>query len=141
MEQFRRDARQVKLRIGEHFIEDVTDVLKRFFRELEDPVFMAHLHPLWQEAASESAAPGGGASAARALTRVRVCVCVCTRALRDPPEESEAGALQRHPPEPAPAEQKHPGGPHQSPVPVSPPAGTAAPGLLAASQALTGHVI
>lgn len=54
MDQFRRDARNVKLRIGDHFIEDVTDVLKRFFREVDDPIFMADLHPLWQEAASES---------------------------------------------------------------------------------------
>lgn len=54
MDEFRRDARNVKLRIGDHFIEDVTDVLKRFFREVDDPIFMADLHPLWQEAASES---------------------------------------------------------------------------------------
>ncbi|XP_060904604.1 arf-GAP with Rho-GAP domain, ANK repeat and PH domain-containing protein 3 isoform X2 [Labrus mixtus] len=51
MEEFRKDARNVKLRIGDHFIEDVTDVLKRFFREVDDPVFMCDLHPLWQEAA------------------------------------------------------------------------------------------
>ncbi|XP_077388256.1 arf-GAP with Rho-GAP domain, ANK repeat and PH domain-containing protein 3 isoform X2 [Festucalex cinctus] len=51
MEEFRTDARNVKLRIGDHFIEDVTDVLKRFFREIDDPVFMADVHPLWQEAA------------------------------------------------------------------------------------------
>lgn len=57
MDEFRSDARNVKLRIGEHFIEDVTDVLKRFFRELEDPVFMAELHPQWQNAASESNPP------------------------------------------------------------------------------------
>lgn len=54
MEEFRKDARNVKLRIGDHFIEDVTDVLKRFFREVDDPIFMADLHPLWQGAASES---------------------------------------------------------------------------------------
>ncbi|KAM4621444.1 arf-GAP with Rho-GAP domain, ANK repeat and PH domain-containing protein 3 [Polymixia lowei] len=51
MEEFRKDARNVKLRIGDNFIEDVTDVLKRFFREIDDPVFMADLHPLWKEAA------------------------------------------------------------------------------------------
>ncbi|EMP35348.1 Arf-GAP with Rho-GAP domain, ANK repeat and PH domain-containing protein 3 [Chelonia mydas] len=50
MEQFRRDARNVKLRISDNFIEDVTDVLKRFFRELEDPVFTSELHPQWKEA-------------------------------------------------------------------------------------------
>ncbi|XP_055077764.1 arf-GAP with Rho-GAP domain, ANK repeat and PH domain-containing protein 3 [Periophthalmus magnuspinnatus] len=51
MDEFRKDARNVKLRIGDHFIEDVTDVLKRFFREIDDPIFMSDLHPLWQEAA------------------------------------------------------------------------------------------
>ncbi|XP_038849381.1 arf-GAP with Rho-GAP domain, ANK repeat and PH domain-containing protein 3 [Salvelinus namaycush] len=50
MEEFRNDARNVKLRIGDNFIEDVTDVLKRFFREMDDPIFMADLHPLWKEA-------------------------------------------------------------------------------------------
>lgn len=53
MEEFRKDARNVKLRIGDNFIEDVTDVLKRFFREIDDPIFMADLHPYWKEAASQ----------------------------------------------------------------------------------------
>lgn len=92
MDQFRGDARNVKLRIGDHFIEDVTDVLKRFFREVDDPIFMADLHPLWQEAASESQSslvgegvlPGAlmlmGAIHIRAYADdffyVWVCVCV-----------------------------------------------------------------
>ncbi|XP_061091379.1 arf-GAP with Rho-GAP domain, ANK repeat and PH domain-containing protein 3 isoform X2 [Conger conger] len=54
MEEFRKDARNVKLRIGDNFIEDVTDVLKRFFREVDDPIFMSDLHPSWQEAAKIS---------------------------------------------------------------------------------------
>ncbi|XP_062485280.1 arf-GAP with Rho-GAP domain, ANK repeat and PH domain-containing protein 3 isoform X2 [Pezoporus occidentalis] len=57
MEEFRRDARNVKLRISDNFIEDVTDVLKRFFRELEDPVFTLELHPQWKEAAGIPSKP------------------------------------------------------------------------------------
>uniref|UniRef100_A0A8C5KJ09 ArfGAP with RhoGAP domain, ankyrin repeat and PH domain 3 n=1 Tax=Jaculus jaculus TaxID=51337 RepID=A0A8C5KJ09_JACJA len=49
--EFRRDARSVKLRPREHFVEDVTDTLKRFFRELDDPVTSAQLLPRWREAA------------------------------------------------------------------------------------------
>ncbi|GCB82472.1 hypothetical protein scyTo_0021621, partial [Scyliorhinus torazame] len=53
MDEFRKDARNVKLRAGEHFIEDVTDVLKRFFREIDDPVFMMELHLQWKETAGK----------------------------------------------------------------------------------------
>ncbi|KAM5173165.1 arf-GAP with Rho-GAP domain, ANK repeat and PH domain-containing protein 3 [Mantella aurantiaca] len=51
MDEFRKDARNVKLRISDNFVEDVTDVLKRFFRELDDPIFTTELHPQWREAA------------------------------------------------------------------------------------------
>ncbi|KAG8438994.1 hypothetical protein GDO86_005253 [Hymenochirus boettgeri] len=54
MDEFRKDARNVKLRISDNFIEDVTDVLKRFFRELDDPIFTTELHPRWQQAADNS---------------------------------------------------------------------------------------
>ncbi|KAM8973111.1 arf-GAP with Rho-GAP domain, ANK repeat and PH domain-containing protein 3 isoform 2-T2 [Pelodytes ibericus] len=54
MDEFRRDARNVKLRISDNFIEDVTDVLKRFFRELDDPIFTTELHPKWKEAAEHT---------------------------------------------------------------------------------------
>ncbi|XP_068133808.1 arf-GAP with Rho-GAP domain, ANK repeat and PH domain-containing protein 3 isoform X2 [Hyperolius riggenbachi] len=54
MDEFRKDARNVKLRISDNFIEDVTDVLKRFFRELDDPIFTTELHPQWREAAEHT---------------------------------------------------------------------------------------
>lgn len=57
--EFRRDARSVKLRPREHFVEDVTDTLKRFFRELDDPVTSARLLPRWREAAGTSETPLG----------------------------------------------------------------------------------
>uniref|UniRef100_A0A8C8VN67 ArfGAP with RhoGAP domain, ankyrin repeat and PH domain 3 n=1 Tax=Pelusios castaneus TaxID=367368 RepID=A0A8C8VN67_9SAUR len=57
MEEFRRDARNVKLRINDNFIEDVTDVLKRFFRELEDSIFTSELHLQWKEAAAITSKP------------------------------------------------------------------------------------
>ncbi|XP_060542426.1 arf-GAP with Rho-GAP domain, ANK repeat and PH domain-containing protein 3-like [Pantherophis guttatus] len=57
MEEFRRDARNVKLHISNNFVEDVTDVLKRFFRELDDTIFTTHLHPQWNETTEISQKP------------------------------------------------------------------------------------
>ncbi|XP_040901612.1 arf-GAP with Rho-GAP domain, ANK repeat and PH domain-containing protein 1-like isoform X2 [Toxotes jaculatrix] len=38
-ERFRQDARSVRLREGEHQVDDVSNTLKRFFRELEEGLF------------------------------------------------------------------------------------------------------
>lgn len=62
---FRRDARSVKLRPGEHFVEDVTDTLKRFFRELDDPVTSARLLPRWREAAGTFEVPKNSSQATK----------------------------------------------------------------------------
>lgn len=63
--EFRRDARSVKLRPGEHFVEDVTDTLKRFFRELDDPVTCARLLPRWREAAGTPKVPKNSSQIAK----------------------------------------------------------------------------
>ncbi|XP_018590927.2 arf-GAP with Rho-GAP domain, ANK repeat and PH domain-containing protein 2 isoform X2 [Scleropages formosus] len=47
LESFRKDARSVKLRAGEHQLEDVTDVLKGFLAQTEDAVLTKELYPSW----------------------------------------------------------------------------------------------
>lgn len=39
LEEFRRDARCVWLKEGEHQVDDVSNVLKRFFRDIEEGLF------------------------------------------------------------------------------------------------------
>nr|XP_046244713.1 arf-GAP with Rho-GAP domain, ANK repeat and PH domain-containing protein 1-like isoform X2 [Scatophagus argus] len=46
-ESFRRDARSVRLREGEHQVDDVSNTLKRFFRELGEGLFMAEDASSW----------------------------------------------------------------------------------------------
>lgn len=121
MEEFRKDARNVKLRIGDHFIEDVTDVLKRFFREVDDPIFMADLHPLWQAAASKSTAlktKTSGDELARCDVDPEPPAKLCP-AFRNPSAASEVGPLQRDHPQSSSSQQDHSGCSHQSPVQVS----------------------
>lgn len=38
-DRFRRDARSLRLKEGENQVDDVSNTLKRFFRELEDGLF------------------------------------------------------------------------------------------------------
>lgn len=46
-ERFRRDARSLCLREGEHQVDDVSNTLKRFFRELEMGLFTAEDACTW----------------------------------------------------------------------------------------------
>ncbi|KAL4630187.1 arf-GAP with Rho-GAP domain, ANK repeat and PH domain-containing protein 2 isoform X1 [Arapaima gigas] len=47
LESFRKDARNVKLRAGEHHLEDITDVLKDFLAQTEDALLTKELYPFW----------------------------------------------------------------------------------------------
>ena len=51
LERFRRDARSVHLREGEHQVDDVSNTLKRFFRELEEGLFTSEDSRTWLSAA------------------------------------------------------------------------------------------
>ncbi|KAM6946388.1 arf-GAP with Rho-GAP domain, ANK repeat and PH domain-containing protein 1 [Aplochiton taeniatus] len=46
-EAFRRDARSVRLREGEHQVDDVSNTLKRFFRESEEGLLTAEASSAW----------------------------------------------------------------------------------------------
>ncbi|MGH0135990.1 UNVERIFIED_CONTAM: hypothetical protein FKN15_033188 [Acipenser sinensis] len=47
LERFRKDARNVKLRAGQHQLEDVTDVLKCFLFKIDDALLTKELYPYW----------------------------------------------------------------------------------------------
>lgn len=53
-ERFRRDARSLCLREGEHQVDDVSNTLKRFFRELDEGVFTKQEFQSWLSTASKS---------------------------------------------------------------------------------------
>ncbi|XP_035009829.2 arf-GAP with Rho-GAP domain, ANK repeat and PH domain-containing protein 1 isoform X4 [Hippoglossus stenolepis] len=52
LERFRRDARSVHLREGEHQVDDVSNTLKRFFRELEEGLFTSEDASTWLSTAA-----------------------------------------------------------------------------------------
>ncbi|XP_069563766.1 arf-GAP with Rho-GAP domain, ANK repeat and PH domain-containing protein 2 isoform X1 [Brachyistius frenatus] len=54
LEEFTRDARNVKLREKEHRLEDVTDTLKSFLSEAEDALLTKELYPYWVSALDET---------------------------------------------------------------------------------------
>ncbi|XP_049433460.1 arf-GAP with Rho-GAP domain, ANK repeat and PH domain-containing protein 1-like isoform X1 [Epinephelus fuscoguttatus] len=47
LERFRRDARSLRLKEGEHQVDDVSNTLKRFFRELEEGLFTSQDASTW----------------------------------------------------------------------------------------------
>ncbi|KAF7659895.1 hypothetical protein LDENG_00291330 [Lucifuga dentata] len=53
LEEFTRDARNVKLRKKEHQLEDVTDTLKSFLAQSEDALLTKELYPYWVFALDE----------------------------------------------------------------------------------------
>ncbi|KAL2078852.1 hypothetical protein ACEWY4_024596 [Coilia grayii] len=53
LKDFRRDARNVKLRAQEHQLEDVTDTLKAFLAQCEDALLAKELYPYWVSALDE----------------------------------------------------------------------------------------
>ncbi|XP_054608937.1 arf-GAP with Rho-GAP domain, ANK repeat and PH domain-containing protein 2 isoform X3 [Dunckerocampus dactyliophorus] len=53
LENFTRDARNVKLREKEHHLEDVTGALKRFLLQAEDALLTKELYPYWVSALDE----------------------------------------------------------------------------------------
>ncbi|KAM8939523.1 arf-GAP with Rho-GAP domain, ANK repeat and PH domain-containing protein 2 [Pelodytes ibericus] len=47
LEDFKKDARSIKLKVGTHQLEDVTDVLKCFLYEIDDALLTKELYPYW----------------------------------------------------------------------------------------------
>lgn len=52
-ERFRRDARSLCLKEGEHQVDDVSNTLKRFFRELEEGLFTSQDGKTWLSVAGK----------------------------------------------------------------------------------------
>lgn len=53
LEMLQRDARRVRLKEGEHQVDDVANTLKRFFRDLGDGLFTRRWAPEWLWATGE----------------------------------------------------------------------------------------
>ncbi|XP_029964690.1 arf-GAP with Rho-GAP domain, ANK repeat and PH domain-containing protein 1 isoform X2 [Salarias fasciatus] len=51
-ERFRSDARSLRLKEGEHQVDDVSSTMKRFFRDLEEGLFTAEDAPTWLSVAA-----------------------------------------------------------------------------------------
>ncbi|XP_060080907.1 arf-GAP with Rho-GAP domain, ANK repeat and PH domain-containing protein 1-like [Ylistrum balloti] len=58
LQMFAKDANAVKLEMGTHTVHDVANALKRFFRQLKEPLLMAHLYDTWIEKSLETDVTG-----------------------------------------------------------------------------------
>lgn len=58
LEEFGRDARNVKLREREHRVEDVTGTLRSFLSQAEDALLTKELYPYWVSALGTSGVLG-----------------------------------------------------------------------------------
>uniref|UniRef100_H3AXP9 ArfGAP with RhoGAP domain, ankyrin repeat and PH domain 1 n=1 Tax=Latimeria chalumnae TaxID=7897 RepID=H3AXP9_LATCH len=47
LETFRKDARRVKLKEGDHHVDDVSNTLKRFFRDIKEGIFTSEAYRDW----------------------------------------------------------------------------------------------
>lgn len=66
LEMLRRDARSVRLKEGEHHVDDVANTLTRFFRDLGDGLFTRRWSQDWLRATGEGEGHGeGGEGASR----------------------------------------------------------------------------
>ncbi|XP_077782956.1 arf-GAP with Rho-GAP domain, ANK repeat and PH domain-containing protein 1 isoform X2 [Podarcis muralis] len=54
LEILRKDARRVRLKEGEHQVDDVANTLKRFFRDVEDGLFTKDSSPAWLKATGKA---------------------------------------------------------------------------------------
>ncbi|XP_021342197.1 arf-GAP with Rho-GAP domain, ANK repeat and PH domain-containing protein 2-like isoform X1 [Mizuhopecten yessoensis] len=55
---FAKDAHAVKLELGTHTVHEVANALKRFFRNLKDPLLTSHLYNTWIEKSLEKDVAG-----------------------------------------------------------------------------------
>lgn len=53
-DRFRYDARSLRLKEGEHQVDDVSNTLKRFFRELEEGLFTSEDARTWLSTAGKT---------------------------------------------------------------------------------------
>lgn len=91
LQEFRRDARNVKLRRKEHQLEDVTDTLKSFLSQAEDALLTKELYPYWVSALGTARR-----RLRNGLRLLHVCHCRVGFFLLFPDEEDERQRVKKY---------------------------------------------